>query len=141
MSKDDVVAEVLNSIREMEDNQIKLLDGYYKVNDNIFESWKVTGTDIKPKDPHDIYDIPMSVTYGDFGIILFMEYFIIHKQISASGEAAEKITDVVGKCRYNAKISYSWDMNNQDDEGNPRVIDNKALILLRELSFPFRLST
>ena len=75
MSKDDVVAEVLNSIREMVDNQIKLLDGYYKVNDSIFESWKVMGDDIKPKDPHNIYDIPMSVTYGDFGIILFMELY------------------------------------------------------------------
>ena len=73
--------------------------------------------------------------------MLFMEYFIIfmYKQIFASGEAAEKITDVVGKCRYNAKISYSWDMNNQDDEGNPRVIDNKALILLREFVFSFQI--
>ena len=71
MSKDDVVAEVLNSIREMVDNQIKLLDGYYKVNDSIFESWKVMGDDIKPKDPHNIYDIPMSVVYGDFGMFFF----------------------------------------------------------------------
>ena len=73
--------------------------------------------------------------------MLFMEYFIIfmYKQIFASGEAAEKITDVVGKCRYNAKISYSWDMNNQDEEGNPRVIYNKALILLREFVFSFQI--
>ena len=68
MSKHDVVTEVLNCIKEIEDSQIQLLDGYYKVNNNIFESWKVTGTDIKPKDPHDIYDIPMSVVYGDFGM-------------------------------------------------------------------------
>ena len=70
MSKDDVVTEVLNSIKEIEDNQIKLLDGYYKVNNSVFESWKVTGTDIKPKDPHAIYDVPMSVEYGDFGRFL-----------------------------------------------------------------------
>ena len=66
----------------------------------------------------------------------------MYKQIFASGEAAEKITDVVGKCRYNAKISYSWDMNNQDDEGNPRVIDYIYLYYSSEnLSFLFRLST
>ena len=122
MSKADVVTEVLSCIKEMEDNQIKLLDGYYKVNNSFFESWKVTGTDIKPKDPHDIYDIPMTVSYGDFGKLIFREYFIIFNQIFALGEAAKQITDVIGKCRYNAKISYSWDMNNQDEEGNPRVI-------------------
>ena len=69
----------------------------------------------------------------------FHGIFIIYKQIFASGEAAEKITDVVGKCRYNAKISYSWDMNNQDDEGNPRVIDYKSLILLRKFVFSFQI--
>ena len=68
MSKDDVVSEVLSCIKEIEDGQIKLLDGYYKVNNSIFESWKVTGVNIKPKDPHEIYDIPMTVAYGDFGI-------------------------------------------------------------------------
>ena len=47
---------------------------------------------------------------------------MIFNQIFAIGEAAKQITDVIGKCRYNAKISYSWDMNNQDEEGNPRVI-------------------
>ena len=71
MSKHDVVTEVLNCIKEIEDGQIQLLDGYYKVNNSFFESWKVTGTDIKPKDPHNIYDIPMSVVYGDFGMFFF----------------------------------------------------------------------
>ena len=30
--------------------KVDCLHGYYKVNNAIFESWKVTGTDIKPKD-------------------------------------------------------------------------------------------
>ena len=46
---------------------------------------------------------------------------MIFNQIFAIGEAAKQITDVIGKCRYNAKISYSFDMMNNQDEENPRV--------------------
>ena len=38
-----------------------------------------------------------------------------------TGQASEKITDVIGSCRYNAKFFYSWDMG-KDEEGNPVVI-------------------
>ena len=72
MSKQDVVKAVKKSIKEMEDNQIKLLDGYYKVNDYFVQSWKVDGDNFKMKDAHDALDFGASVAYGDFGIVYFL---------------------------------------------------------------------
>ena len=58
-------------------------------------------------------------------------------EILYAGQASEKITDVIGSCRYNAKFLYSWDMNNKDEEGNPVVI--KLLHFLSNFFYSFQL--
>ena len=54
----------------MENNQMKLLDGYYKVNEAHFVTWKVDGEKIDCKDAYDTYDYKPTLHYGDFGTIL-----------------------------------------------------------------------
>ena len=54
MTKLDVVEEIKKKLKEVEDNQIKLLDGYYKCHESLMVSWKVDGDTIECKDPHEI---------------------------------------------------------------------------------------
>ena len=54
-------------LKDMEDNQIKLVDGYYKCHESLMVSWKVDGDTIECKDPHEIYDFNPVIEYGDFG--------------------------------------------------------------------------
>merc|ERR1712029_837733 len=69
MTRKQVVEEVQKQIEEMEDNQIKLLDGVYKVNDSFVQSWRVEGEKIVVKDPFDAFDLMPSMEYGDFGAV------------------------------------------------------------------------
>ena len=69
MSKQDVVEAVKNSLKELEDNQIKLLDGHYKVNEYFVKTWKVDGNNFNMRDPHDAIDFKARIEYGDFGKI------------------------------------------------------------------------
>ena len=64
MSREDVVEEVKKKLKEVEENsELRLLDGYYKVNDNFIQTWKV-----EMKDPYDSFDFgKASIEYGDFG--------------------------------------------------------------------------
>ena len=69
MSREDVVEEVKKKLKEVEENsKLRLLDGYYKVNDNFIQTWKVEGTSLEMKDPYDSFDFgKASIEYGDFG--------------------------------------------------------------------------
>ena len=67
MTRKQVVEEVQKQIEEMEDNQIKLLDGFYKVKDNFIQWWKVDGDSFDMKDPFEAMDFKPSLEYGDFG--------------------------------------------------------------------------
>ena len=67
MTRLDVVEEIKKSIKALDDNQIKLLDGYYKVHESLMVSWKVDGENIECKDAQDTYDFKPSIQYGDFG--------------------------------------------------------------------------
>ena len=69
MSKPDVVEAVKNSLKELEDNQIRLLDGHYKVNEYFVKTWKVDGNNFNMRDPHDAIDFKARIEYGDFGKI------------------------------------------------------------------------
>ena len=51
----------------MDDKQIKLLDGYYRVNDYYIHWWKVDGDSFDMKDPSEAMDYKPSLEYGDFG--------------------------------------------------------------------------
>ena len=46
----------------------KLLDGYYKVNDHVFEHWKVDGNNLEIRDPHGCFEPNPKMEYGDFGL-------------------------------------------------------------------------
>ena len=79
MSREEVVEKIRNTVREMEENQIKLQDGYYKAIDCWFQYWAVSkgGDELLCKDSYDMYTYDESVEYGDFGksrrcIIMFI---------------------------------------------------------------------
>ena len=63
MSSMQVKARLL----EMENNKMRLLDGFYKVKDSFCQHWEVTGDHIKMKDAFDSFDFKASMEYGDFG--------------------------------------------------------------------------
>ena len=67
MTRLDVVEEIKKSIKDLDDNQIKLLDGYYKVHESLMTSWKIDGENIECKDAQDTYDFKPAIQYGDFG--------------------------------------------------------------------------
>ena len=68
MSKEEVVEEVRKCVREMEENsKARLLDGYYKPIDNIFEYWEVKGDKIDLRDALDCFDLRPVIEFGDFG--------------------------------------------------------------------------
>jgi len=106
MSKQDVVEAVKNSLKELEDNQIKLLDGHYKVNEYFVKTWKVDGNNFNMRDPHDAIDFKARIEYGDFGA------------------ASKKIENMVGKeCRYNMRITFSWGITTEDANGESTLMD------------------
>ena len=67
MTREQVVEEVQRQLKAMEANQIRLQDGFYKVNDSFAQSWKIEGEKIVMKDPYDAFDLMPSLKYGDFG--------------------------------------------------------------------------
>ena len=68
MTKEEVVEEVRKCVRDMEENsKARLLDGFYKCTDNIFEHWEVQGDKIDLRDTLDCYDPRPVIEYGDFG--------------------------------------------------------------------------
>jgi len=83
---------------------MKLLDGYYKVNEAHFVTWKVDGEKIDCKDAYDTYDYKPTLHYGDFG------------------ESHEKIREVVGDMRYNMKLMYYFAMGEKDEKGEIKMI-------------------
>ena len=87
MSREEVVEEIRNTVREMEENQIKLQDGYYKAIDCWFQYWAVSkgGDELLCKDSYDMYTYDESVEYGDFGkkmksIILFILMYLLQER-------------------------------------------------------------
>ena len=68
----------------------RLLDGYYKVNDHVFEHWKVDGDNLDIRDPHDCFELNPKLEYGDFG------------------PASEEIKKMTGKENYNLKVTFDW---------------------------------
>jgi len=104
MTREEVITEVKKKVKELEDNQMKLLDGYYKVNESLFVTWKVDGDKIECKDAYDTYDYKPTLHYGDFG------------------EASDKIKEASGKQRYNMKITYYFAMGEKDENGEIKLI-------------------
>jgi len=104
MTREEVVAEVKKKVKAMEDNQMKLLDGYYKVNESVFVTWKVDGDKIECKDAYDTYDYKPILQYGDFG------------------EASDKVKEASGKQRYNMNITYFFAMGEKDENGEIKMI-------------------
>ena len=51
----------------IQESQVKLLDGFYKVNGTFTKSWKIDGNKIEVKDAHDSFDFKPRFEYGDFG--------------------------------------------------------------------------
>jgi len=88
----------------MEDNQIKLLDGFYKVKDNFIQWWKVDGDSFDMKDPFEAMDFKPSLEYGDFGAV------------------SPKLEAQIGKARYNMKITYTWGMGQKDENGELKMV-------------------
>lgn len=68
----------------------KLLDGYYKVNDHVFEHWKVDGNNLEIRDPHGCFEPNPKMEYGDFGL------------------ASEGFQQKSGKLNYNLKVTFDW---------------------------------
>ena len=68
----------------------RLLDGYYKVNDHVFEHWKVDGDNLDIRDPHDCFELNPKLEYGDFG------------------PASEEIKKMTGKSSFNLKVTFDW---------------------------------
>ena len=63
-----VVEKVRKCVEDMEENsKARLLDGFYKCTENIFEHWEVRGDKIDIRDPLDCYDPRPVIEYGDFG--------------------------------------------------------------------------
>ena len=63
-----VVEKVLKTARDMdESNIVRLVDGFYKPVDHIFEHWEVTGESIELRDSFDCFDSRAKIAYGDFG--------------------------------------------------------------------------
>jgi len=104
MTRKQVVEEVQKQIEEMEDNQIKLLDGFYKVKDNFIQWWKVDGDSFDMKDPFEAMDFKPSLEYGDFGAV------------------SPKLEAQIGKARYNMKITYTWGMGQKDENGELKMV-------------------
>ena len=68
MTKEEVVEKVRKCVEDMEENsKARLLDGFYKCTENIFEHWEVKGDKIDIRDPLDCYDPRPVIEYGDFG--------------------------------------------------------------------------
>jgi len=86
----------------MEVNQIRLQDGFYKVNDSFVQSWRVEGNSIELKDPYESINFMPTLEYGDFGPV------------------SEKLEPLVGKARYNMKLTYSWSFLERDENGQLR---------------------
>lgn len=104
MTRKQVVEEVQKQIEEIEDNQIKLLDGFYKVKDNFIQWWKVDGDSFDMKDPFEAMDFKPSLEYGDFGAV------------------SPKLEAQIGKARYNMKITYTWGMGQKDENGELKMV-------------------
>merc|ERR1711973_628606 len=77
MTRKQVVEEVQRQIKEVEDNQIRLQDGVYKVNDSFVQSWRVEGEKIVVKDPFDAFDLMPSMEYGEMKPIFYHDYGVI----------------------------------------------------------------
>ena len=80
MSRDSVVDLILETKTEKLQlsepslqNQMKLLDGYYKPIDSLMHFWKIDGERIEAEDFHNTYDFKPSFSYGDFGKNNFFE--------------------------------------------------------------------
>lgn len=131
MTKLDVVEEIKKKLKEVEDNQIKLLDGYYKCHESLMVSWKVDGDAIDCKDPHEIYDFNPSIEYGDFGKRhISLIYLFFPQNVSFVGEVNQKLMEKYGKggenLRYNMILKYSYivdikENNEQSDEDAMKV--------------------
>ena len=120
MTREQVVEAIKKSVQDVEDNLIKLLDGPYRVNEAFFQSMRISGNDIKFKDAHELYDVPVTMAYGDMGT--FNKFDLTFTCPNAFlGEASSKITDMIGKCRYNIKLDYVWEMGELDENGEKKV--------------------
>ena len=111
MTKLDVVEEIKKKLKEVEDNQIKLLDGYYKCHESLMVSWKVDGDAIDCKDPHEIYDFNPSIEYGDFGkrhISLIYSFFPTECFICRRGKS--KVDGKVWKRWRKSKIQHDLEV-------------------------------
>jgi len=106
MTREQVVEEVQRQLKAMEANQIRLQDGFYKVNDSFAQSWKIEGDGekISIKDPFDAFDMKPTLKYGDFGAV------------------SEKMETLVGKARYNMKLSSTWGMEEMDENGEMKPV-------------------
>ena len=59
---------MLKSVRDSnESNMVRLVDGFYKLVDHIFEHWEVAGEKIELRDSFDCFDSRATFAYGDFG--------------------------------------------------------------------------
>ena len=119
MTRLDVVEEIKKTIKNLEDNQIKLLDGYYKVHESLMTSWKVDGENIECKDAQDTYDFKPSIQYGDFGKLNF-GFGDFLSQIS--GEVDDNFAEKIGKNRFNLLLKYYYAIGEKDENGEIKVI-------------------
>merc|ERR1719300_1793006 len=99
MTRKQVVEEVQKQIEEMEDNQIKFLDGFYKVKDNFIQWWKVDGDSFDMKDPFEAMDFKPSLENGELKMVPLYDYGVIKeggKKVYMKGMVeyeVEKITE------------------------------------------------
>ena len=77
MTRDDVANEIRSKVKEIKDNEMKLLDGYYRAHDCWFSYFDVSddGDTVKCKDTYDMYDYDEFAEYGDFGKCLVKFHF------------------------------------------------------------------
>ena len=101
MTREQVVEEVQRQLKAMEANQIRLQDGFYKVNDSFAQSWKIEGEKIVMEDPYDAFDLMPSLKYGDFGKIKILIHLgsmdCLNKTLTQQEQLVKKWRPWLGK--------------------------------------------
>ena len=74
LKKEDSIGK--NAVK---DNEMKLLDGYYRAHDCWFSYFDVSdgGNTVKCKDMYDMYEYDESAEYGDFGECLTIIHLVV----------------------------------------------------------------
>ena len=80
MTREEVVDKVRENVRDLEENaKARLLNGYYKSIEGLFEHWEVDGDKIELRDTHDNFDPRAVIEYGDFGGFFFTQMEKLHE--------------------------------------------------------------